>query len=58
MIVHFEPFALSPFEFTKSNEDTLKQLFAKIKEKEVILIFSLLHVNRWKKLYPKTFRLL
>ncbi|MDD2340032.1 MAG: formylmethanofuran dehydrogenase subunit B [Methanosarcina sp.] len=31
--VHFEPFTTSPFEFTKSNEDTLKQLFKKIKEK-------------------------
>ncbi|AKB27709.1 Formylmethanofuran dehydrogenase (molybdenum) subunit B [Methanosarcina siciliae T4/M] len=31
--VHFEPFMDSSFEFTKSNEDTLKQLFVKIKEK-------------------------
>jgi len=31
--VHFYPFTESPFEFTKSNEETLKQLFAKIKEK-------------------------
>jgi formylmethanofuran dehydrogenase subunit B len=31
--VHFKPFTTSPFEFTKSNEDTLKQLFKKIKEK-------------------------
>ena len=31
--VHFEPFTGSPFEFTHSNEDTLKQLFTKIKEK-------------------------
>ncbi|MFY1113219.1 MAG: formylmethanofuran dehydrogenase subunit B, partial [Methanosarcinaceae archaeon] len=31
--VHFEPFTTSPFEFTQSNEDTLKQLFAKIKER-------------------------
>jgi formylmethanofuran dehydrogenase subunit B len=31
--VHFEPFLDSPFKFTQSNEDTLKQLFAKIKEK-------------------------
>jgi len=30
--IHFEPFTDSPFKFTKSNEDTLKQLFAKIKE--------------------------
>jgi formylmethanofuran dehydrogenase subunit B len=30
--VHFEPFTRSPFQFTESNEDTLKQLFAKIKE--------------------------
>lgn len=29
--VHFEPFTVSPFEYTQSNEDTLKQLFAKIK---------------------------
>ncbi len=32
--VHFEPFTGSPFEFTQSNEDTLKQLFAKIKERK------------------------
>ena len=32
--VHFEPFTGSPFEFTKSNEDTLKQLFTKIKRNE------------------------
>ena len=31
--IYFEPFLDSPFKFTKSNEDTLKQLFAKIKEK-------------------------
>ena len=30
--VYFEPFTKSPFDFTQSNEDTLKQLFAKIKE--------------------------
>ncbi|MBP2029704.1 formylmethanofuran dehydrogenase subunit B [Methanohalophilus levihalophilus] len=30
--VYFEPFTDSPFEFTKSNEDTMKQLFAKVKE--------------------------
>lgn len=29
--VHFEPFTSSPFEYTQSNEDTLKQLFDKIK---------------------------
>jgi formylmethanofuran dehydrogenase subunit B len=33
--VHFEPFTHSPFQFTKSNEDTLKQLFTKIKEKSL-----------------------
>jgi formylmethanofuran dehydrogenase subunit B len=32
--VHFEPFTCSPFPFTQSNEDTLKQLFRKIKEKK------------------------
>ncbi|TAH64281.1 MAG: formylmethanofuran dehydrogenase subunit B, partial [Methanosarcina mazei] len=32
--VHFEPFTTSPFEFTKSNEDTLKQLFEKIKARK------------------------
>jgi len=31
--VHLEPFTNSPFEFTKSNEDTLKQLFTKIRNK-------------------------
>jgi formylmethanofuran dehydrogenase subunit B len=30
--VYFKPFTSSPFDFTKSNEDTLKQLFAKVKE--------------------------
>ncbi|MGM0771841.1 MAG: formylmethanofuran dehydrogenase subunit B [Halobacteriota archaeon] len=30
--MYFKPFTSSPFEFTQSNEDTLKQLFAKIKE--------------------------
>ena len=30
--VYFEPFTDSPFEFTKSNEDTMKQLFDKIKQ--------------------------
>jgi len=30
--VHFEPFISSPFEFTKSNESTLEQLFEKIKD--------------------------
>jgi len=29
--VHFEPFTGSPFDYTQSNEDTLNQLFAKIK---------------------------
>jgi len=33
--VHFEPFMDSPFEFTKSNEDTLKQFFTKIKGKSL-----------------------
>lgn len=32
--VHFEPFTGSPFSFTQSNEDTLKQLFRKVKEKK------------------------
>jgi formylmethanofuran dehydrogenase subunit B len=32
--VHVEPFTSSPFEFTKSNEDTLKQLFEKIKARK------------------------
>lgn len=31
--VHFEPFMSSPFSFTQSNEDTLKQLFTKVREK-------------------------
>jgi len=31
--IYFEPFLDSPFKYTQSNEDTLKQLFAKIKEK-------------------------
>ncbi|WP_440945356.1 formylmethanofuran dehydrogenase subunit B [Methanosarcina sp. T3] len=31
--IYFDSFTESPFEFTKSNEDTLKQLFVKIKEK-------------------------
>jgi len=30
--IYFEPFLDSPFKFTQSNEDTLKQLFEKIKE--------------------------
>jgi formylmethanofuran dehydrogenase subunit B len=38
--VHVEPFTASPFEFTKSNEDTLKQLFVKIKEKRSHTDFS------------------
>ena len=33
MPIYFEPFLDSPFKFTPSNEDTLKQLFEKIKEK-------------------------
>jgi len=37
--VHFEPFTNSPFEFTKSNEDTLKQLFTKIRKKRNQAIF-------------------
>lgn len=32
--IYFEPFLDSPFKFTQSNEDTLKQLFEKIKEKK------------------------
>ncbi len=32
MPVYFKGFTKSPFDFTQSNEDTLKQLFAKIKE--------------------------
>ncbi|SFM18420.1 formylmethanofuran dehydrogenase subunit B [Methanolobus profundi] len=32
--VYFEPFTDSPFSETKSNEDTLKQLFAKVKAKK------------------------
>ncbi len=32
--VYLEPFTSSPFEFTKSNEDTLRQLFAKIRQKK------------------------
>ncbi|MDI3487249.1 MAG: formylmethanofuran dehydrogenase subunit [Methanolobus sp.] len=32
--VYFEPFTDSPFPETKSNEDTLKQLFAKVKAKK------------------------
>jgi formylmethanofuran dehydrogenase subunit B len=31
--IYFEPFLDSPFKFTQSNEDTLKQLFTRIKEK-------------------------
>lgn len=33
--VHLNPFMTSPFEFTKSNEDTLEQLFVKIKERKI-----------------------
>jgi len=29
--IYFRPFASSPFEFTASNEDTLKQLFRQVK---------------------------
>lgn len=32
--IYFEPFLDSPFKFTQSNEDTLKQLFEKIKAKK------------------------
>ncbi len=32
--IYFEPFLDSPFKFTQSNEDTLKQLFKKIKEEK------------------------
>jgi formylmethanofuran dehydrogenase subunit B len=32
--IYFEPFLESPFKFTQSNEDTLKQLFTKIKKKQ------------------------
>lgn len=46
--VHFEPFTNSPFEFTKSNEDTLKQLFAKIREKIKPVLF-LSSINRREK---------
>lgn len=31
--LYFEPFVNPPFEFTKSNEDTLKQIFIKIRNK-------------------------
>lgn len=30
--VYFQPFAVSPFTFTKSNEDTMKQIFEKVKQ--------------------------
>ncbi len=30
--VYLDGFTDSPFEFTKSNEDTMRQLFAKIKQ--------------------------
>nr|HPR66167.1 formylmethanofuran dehydrogenase subunit B [Methanothrix sp.] len=30
--VYFRPFASSPFSFTESNEDTLKQIFERVKE--------------------------
>jgi len=29
--IYFRPFTSSPFEFTASNEDTLKQLFRQVK---------------------------
>jgi len=32
--IYFEPFLDSPFKFTQSNEDTLKQLFEIIKGKQ------------------------
>ena len=32
--IYFEPFLDSPFKFTQSNEDTLKQLFEKIKDEK------------------------
>jgi len=31
--INYTPFTKSPFPFTKSNEDTLKQLFERIMEK-------------------------
>ncbi|HWQ48051.1 MAG TPA: formylmethanofuran dehydrogenase subunit B [Methanosarcina sp.] len=53
--VHFEPFTSSPFEFTKSNEDTLKQLFEKIRKKRDQAI-SLPSINKEEeKLMPENF---
>ncbi|HII90697.1 MAG TPA: formylmethanofuran dehydrogenase subunit B, partial [Methanosarcina sp.] len=43
--VHFDSFTSSPFEFTKSNEDTLKQLFEKIRKKRDKAI-SLPYINK------------
>lgn len=34
LAVHFNSYMSSPFKFTRSNEDTLKQLFMKIKERK------------------------
>jgi len=30
--IYFQPFTTSPFEFTKSNEDTMKQIFERVKQ--------------------------
>ena len=30
--IYYTPFAKSPFEYTKSNEDTMEQLYHKVKE--------------------------
>jgi formylmethanofuran dehydrogenase subunit B len=30
--IYYKPFTQSPFDFTKSNEDTMEQLFEKVKE--------------------------
>jgi len=53
--VHFEPFTCSPFEFTQSNEDTLKQLFAKIKEKRYQVGFLPSAYKREKNVIPENF---
>jgi formylmethanofuran dehydrogenase subunit B len=29
--IYFQPFTKSPFEYTQSNEDTMKQIFEKVK---------------------------
>jgi len=29
--IYFQPFASSPFEFTESNEHTMKQIFERVK---------------------------